>query len=128
MVDDRSSWYRLRLVTISGEESTVGPIEVAPQSVLAFSTLHAASDPGGDRPVSIRYRIGGRGTRARLEIFSVTGRLVRAFDQGFADPGEHLVSWDRRTDAGASVGRGTYFVRLATDHRSQAKKLVLVHR
>jgi hypothetical protein len=64
----------------------------------------------------------------RLEIFTPTGNLLRVVHQGVASPGEHLSSWDRRSESGSPVARGVYLVRLATQDTRTARKLVLLHR
>jgi flagellar hook assembly protein FlgD len=48
---------------------------------------------------------------ARLDVYDLAGRHVRALREGFAGPGEQRVVWDGRDDAGRSVATGVYFVR-----------------
>jgi hypothetical protein len=58
-----------------------------------------------------------------LEIYDLSGRLVRSLLDDEVPPGYHSVIWDGRDDAGAEVGSGVYFARLAVrppDDRSGA--------
>jgi hypothetical protein len=47
-----------------------------------------------------------------LDVFDVSGRRVRAVARGAAAPGRFEHSWDLRSDSGAPVPGGIYFVRL----------------
>jgi hypothetical protein len=125
---DRAYWYRLRLVAHSGEESLAGPVEAPIPGAVPFVRLFAPTILGTDKGIPIRYQIAGRGTPVRLEVFTASGRLLRVLDRRFALPGEHLVSWDAASSGGNRAARGTYFVRLATDHGSATTKVVLLHR
>ena len=57
--------------------------------------------------------------RVSLDVFDVGGRRVRTllFDT-LRGPGERREIWDGRTDAGASVPSGIYWLRLETGGRS----------
>lgn len=124
----RSRWYRLRLAMRDGSVSTAGPVE-GHVSTLSYAFLAQPMDLHADGPVAIRYRIGGQTIApVRLEIFTPTGKLLRVLHQGVAGPGEHLLTWDRRSESGSPVARGVYCVRLATEGTQAARKLVLLHR
>lgn len=60
-----------------------------------------------------------------LEIFDVSGRRVRTLVNGspFA-PGEHVVAWDGRTDAGGRAPRGCYFARLAHGAAREVARII----
>jgi hypothetical protein len=47
-------------------------------------------------------------TSVRLQIFDVTGRLVRSLEDRTMSPGEHSVIWDGRDDRGQHTGAGIY--------------------
>jgi FlgD Ig-like domain/Matrixin len=49
----------------------------------------------------------------RLQIFDVSGRLVRTLANGPQNPGPYPVVWDGRDDSGRGVGSGNYFARLS---------------
>jgi hypothetical protein len=124
----RRYWYRLRLVQRDGSESIAGPVEGQPSLESPLVLLYPPVDASPDRPIAIRYRLGGQPTPVRVEIFTPTGRLLRVLDRRTAGPGEHLLSWDRRSENGAPAARGVYLVRLSTDRGQVARKLVLLHR
>ena len=53
-----------------------------------------------------------RGGPARLVIYDLAGRRVRALLDAGVDPGARSIVWDGRDDAGRSVASGVYFVEL----------------
>jgi hypothetical protein len=62
----------------------------------------------------------------RLDIFDVSGRLVRALDSGHKSAGTHQVSWNGRDDSGSRLANGVYYYRLSTPTGVAAKTLTLV--
>jgi hypothetical protein len=69
-----------------------------------------------------------RAGRARVEVYDVTGRLVRRLFDGDAASGATGVTWDGRDDRGARLSGGIYYARLATAERTSALKVVMLGR
>ncbi len=65
-----------------------------------------------------------RPTRLDLEIFDVSGRLVRSLVRQDVEAGEGEVVWDGRDHRSRTVGAGVYFVRLRADGRDQVSKAI----
>jgi flagellar hook assembly protein FlgD len=61
---------------------------------------------------------------ARLDVFDVSGRLVRKLGNGTFAAGSHVLEWDGRDGAGAPSAAGVYFVRLASGDRSVISRIV----
>jgi len=61
---------------------------------------------------------------ARVTIYSILGRTIRAFSA--AGPGPHCVTWDGRDDAGRPVATGVYLCRLEAPAHSKTIKIVLL--
>ncbi|MBX2820407.1 MAG: PKD domain-containing protein [Rhodothermaceae bacterium] len=59
----------------------------------------------------IRYELPAD-AQVSLNVFDVSGRRVRALEQGTKAPGLHEVSWDALDDGGNAVVSGLYFYRL----------------
>jgi hypothetical protein len=53
-------------------------------------------------------------TRARLEVFDLSGRRVALLADRDFTPGRYSQHWDGRGEAGGALGSGLYFVRLTT--------------
>jgi hypothetical protein len=61
-----------------------------------------------------------------LEVFDVSGRLVRTLVAAALPAGRHERVWDGRDDRGAPVGSGVYICRLRAGGRQQTGKLLLL--
>jgi len=74
---------------------------------------------------SIRFAIPASGARSySLDVYDVTGRLVRNLGAGAIDGGAHSVSWDGRDSAGRSVAAGVYLTRLNVEGEIETRKMV----
>lgn len=73
----------------------------------------------------ITYAIGQDQVAARLLVFDVTGRLVRALVDQTLDRGPHEVTWDGRDERDRPAPAGLYFVRLSAGGAVESRKLLL---
>jgi len=64
--------------------------------------------------------------RSSLNIYDVTGKLVRQFDNPAIRRSDYIV-WNGFDEKGKAVPSGIYFVELSTDKTSTIGKLILVH-
>jgi hypothetical protein len=65
--------------------------------------------------------------RIRLEIFDVSGRLVRRLADGRYSAGPHELTWDGRDTDGSRVPAGLYLCRLQDGDQTNVRRLELVH-
>jgi hypothetical protein len=65
-------------------------------------------------------------TRVRLEVFDVSGRLVRTLRTGIAEAGIHRVAWRGTDESGLRLGVGVYFVRLQTRDSMETRAVILL--
>jgi len=63
---------------------------------------------------------------ARLELFDLSGRLVRTLASGELEAGSHAYLWDGRNDAGQSAGAGLYFARATAGGQTLTQKVMLM--
>jgi flagellar hook assembly protein FlgD len=61
-----------------------------------------------------------------LEIYDVSGRLVRTLVNGHRKSGPYTERWDGKDDAGRSVATGVYFYRMEAGSFNQTKRMVLL--
>lgn len=76
--------------------------------------------------VDIAFSI-DRADDVRVDIYSVTGRLVRTLSEGHVEPGRHQLIWDARDSDHQKVGAGVYFCRIRASHQSDSER-ILIHR
>jgi len=62
----------------------------------------------------------------RLDMYDVSGALVRRLHRGPLTAGTYRFDWDLRARSGSAVAPGVYFVRLAGGRHELSRKLVVV--
>jgi hypothetical protein len=72
----------------------------------------------------ISYQL-GRVATARLEVFDISGRVVRVLQNGAQQPGRYTVAWDGRDGSSRQLAAGVYFVALEADGQRVNRKVVL---
>ncbi len=77
------------------------------------------------KSVQIRYYLPADAD-VRLTIYDAVGVAVRSLTVGSQESGEHVQVWDVRSDAGAQVPSGIYFVRLAASGETRSLPLVVL--
>jgi hypothetical protein len=87
--------------------------------------LRSAPNPFRPR-TTIRFVVPSGRHEARLDVFSVEGRLVRGLLKEPLEGGERAVEWDGRDDLGRDVAAGIYFARVAAGGGSSVIRLVRV--
>jgi len=61
-----------------------------------------------------------------IEVYNISGQLVREFDLGSKETGYHSVIWDGRSSSGMPVSSGIYFYRIQAGELSAQNKLLLL--
>ena len=64
-------------------------------------------------------------TRARVDVFDITGRRLRTISNGVLPSGVTTLRWDGRDDAGQRARPGIVFARLSTPGEVRSARLVL---
>ncbi len=143
--DDHSYMFRIQSVTRHGalsdfsdpsclfickEGDVMFRVSSTDVSPVEFSLSQNYPNPFNSR-TSIEYQvsdsgIGQDGTTVHLAIHNVLGQRVKVLVDEVQAPGEYLVNWDGRNDAGQEVASGRYFYRLNAGEFSASKKMILV--
>lgn len=84
---------------------------VAPEAPPAFAMRAPAPNPAV-RTTTLAWTQ-SRAGEARLDVFDVSGRLVRMLARGVQPAGEHALAWDLADAGGAPVRAGLYFARVS---------------
>ncbi len=100
------------------------PIPV--QEHLPKVTRLAGASPNPFNPnTMIRFELAAN-EHVHMEIYDVTGRVVRNLLDERRAPGYHAVLWDGRDNRGQRVSSGVYFLRMRGDSYRGVSKLVLL--
>jgi len=113
-------WEGLAVVTVG----PAGVTAVAPPVAQTDVALALAASP---IPFLDRARLTfalGAPLRVRLEVFDVSGRLIRRLGDGPFAAGAHSIEWDGRDAGGSPVSAGVYFARLAEGKRAVTTRIV----
>lgn len=71
----------------------------------------------------VAFAVPARGP-VEVQVYDVTGRLVRTLARDSFEAGDHRLRWDGRGDRGEETAAGVYFVKLRTEQGSSTQKLV----
>jgi hypothetical protein len=121
--------YKITAIDFSGNESGAASAatvtgDETPLVPAAFA-LHQ-NVPNPFNPVTrIRFDL-PRTARVRLNIYDVSGKLVRKLVDAEMEPGSKDILWDGRDGGGRSVASGIYFYRLTAGDFVQTRKMVLL--
>ncbi|MBN1825525.1 MAG: T9SS type A sorting domain-containing protein [Candidatus Eisenbacteria bacterium] len=127
-------WYREGAATVTGGRA----IRFVPKDAGAISTGVTGGAPSSAgfgiaacRPnpfnprTAISWSMEAAGPAA-LDVYDVSGRLVRTLFRGEAAEGTYESVWDGRTGTGAEAGSGIYFLRLRAGDRIDRARITLV--
>ncbi|MBC8277472.1 MAG: DUF362 domain-containing protein [FCB group bacterium] len=67
-----------------------------------------------------------RDADVRLEVFDISGCLVKRLVEGRYSPGIHSAVWDGNNSGGISAASGAYICRLTTGGKSISRRMVLI--
>lgn len=75
---------------------------------------------------TIAFEVPDGGAQVSLEIFDVSGRLVRTLVNGYEPSGTRTVTWDGTNDEGQPMASGIYFSRMTAPEFSETTKMLLL--
>jgi hypothetical protein len=84
----------------------------------------SAPNPFGDR-TAISFGLHASGSVA-LEVFDLSGRLVRTLNQGSLEKGYKHAIWDGRDNQGNRLAAGVYFLRMQADHQTLKRTITIL--
>ncbi len=119
VADDRDGLYILRndaVVSVDHAGTATGP--------QAFELLPAYPNPFNSS-TTLAFTLPDAG-RVSLSIHNVLGQTVRSWPAKRYTPGRHQVHWDGRSDQGADLSSGIYFVRIQAGELVALRKAVMV--
>jgi hypothetical protein len=115
-----SLWSSVGAFFISNTASRVASTTSEPGDYAVLSNYPNPFNPS----TTIRFDLPTEG-HVTLNIYDLTGRLVRVLAAGNEACGLHSVKWDGMNEAGALVAAGLYFCRLEYDNSSGEKQVLV---
>jgi hypothetical protein len=113
--------YRIAEISTEGRKTYYGPVSVAYKSNTPkiFSLIGAFPNPSRGI-ATIKYQL-PKESQVRLEIYNVSGQLVKILHEGSKPAGEHQIIWNASNQTA-----GVYFYRLKAGSYESTKKLFVV--
>jgi hypothetical protein len=94
--------------------------------VTGTTLLDPHPNPASTR-TTLRFEIRGDGERqVEVDVYDVSGRLVRRVARGRFPSGRHQADWDLRNEQGRAVSPGIYFARVRAGKEVRTHKVVVV--
>jgi hypothetical protein len=118
--DEWSVWehYKLHEVEVYGAIATG-----IPAAAVEKPCIHANYPNPFAPSTTISYSVPRPGM-VDLQIYDAQGRRVRTLVRGPNTEGVHAITWDGRTDSGAEVASGVYFLRLVSTGAFSSRAIV----
>jgi len=89
----------------------------------AFGLMGSFPNPFNPK-TRIEYSMDTAGM-ATVQVFDVSGRLMRTLHEGQLDAGTHFSEWNGMDDAGQPMASGLYLIRFSSNEKSDMTKVVL---
>jgi len=107
------------------QDGSMGPyLGIGSGSVQMDPLINISPSPAaGTVNISFTMKIAGF---ASLDVYDISGRLVKNLMSGEINQGTHMIIWDRSYPAGESSAPGMYFVRLGTSSGGITEKMILL--
>ena len=122
----RTYWYQLVSEDLSGQTHLYGPVSAAPLDALPQAFALSQNYPNPFNPETwIEYRL-PEAVRVSIDIYNVSGQLVRQLHDADLPAGAYRVRWDGRDGNGRAAASGVYFCRMKTPNFSHTVKMILL--
>jgi DNA-binding transcriptional regulator YhcF (GntR family) len=109
-----------------GVESPGNSKSQSSETVPAESHIIAGSYPNPFNPeTQIDYTL-SISEKVRIQIYNITGQLIRTFDQGYQQAGSYSLRWDGRNENRDPAASGIYLYRIEAGPYSLTNRMVLL--
>lgn len=107
-------------------EQPENPESTPSKTETAQSHITAQSYPNPFNPeADIAYAL-GVSENVRIQIYNVSGQLIRTFDMGHQTAGNHTLHWDGRNENGDVAASGVYLYRIQAGPYQVTNRMVLL--
>ncbi|MBI4550950.1 MAG: fibronectin type III domain-containing protein [Candidatus Latescibacteria bacterium] len=117
-------YYRLQAISIAGDITTFGPVEVKIAAPRTFALGQSYPNPFNAQ-TTIKYEL-PKTTPVKLVIYNILGQQVRTLVDAVQPAGYYTVQWNGRNASGRTVASGVYTYRMEAGTFVQTRKMLLV--
>lgn len=115
-----SDCYYIHKDSLAGINETEAPATPSPV------TLYQNYPNPSKKKTMIRFTISNN-TNISLNIYDISGRLVKTLANGIPGTGSYFVVWDGKNEEGKEVPGGVYLYTLRAGAYKETRKLLLIH-
>ena len=109
-----------------GIELPESPGGVSPAGIPETAPIRAQNYPNPANPeTQINYTL-GVSEDVKIQIYNISGQLVRTYDIGYQRRGSYSVRWDGHHQNGQPVASGVYFYRIQAGEHALTNRIVLL--
>jgi len=119
-------YYKIQELSLSGESSFFGPIEVMGVDVIPQTFNLEANYPNPFNPETTFWYDVPEESQVTIKVYSLLGREVTTLFDGYKPAGRFELKWDGRDELGERVSSGIYILRMQAGTFSKVRKMTLV--
>ncbi len=120
----KTYYYKLCDIDFMGRQMTHPPVTILVEAPKEYGLLQNFPNPFNPT-TTIQFKVKEAG-RATINIYNLTGQVVRTLIDKHYNAGKFEAVWDGKNDQGVSVPTGVYFYRLKINNFTKVKKMQLV--
>jgi flagellar hook assembly protein FlgD len=114
----------VRKLTFSGNVVGIKEGEIIGNAIKSFTLLQNYPNPFNPS-TTIEYQIPKAGN-VEINIYNITGQLIRTIESGFKNAGNYKVTWNSRNDFNQIVASGIYISNVKYNNSFLTKKIILL--
>lgn len=133
LTDNGTYYYWLQSRDLDGSSAYHGPVIVEFGGIdnpgtpdITERTALRAVYPNPFNPTAyIKYYL-AEAAGVTVNIYNSRGQLIRTFDDGIRQPGEHQLVWDGRDNRNVACSTGVYFFRMISGDQTYTRKALMI--
>jgi hypothetical protein len=120
-------YYRLAQILADGQTVYYGPVQAGLVSLSLAEDILLANTPNPfTQTTLISYQVGQAEKNVSLNVYNISGQLVKTLFEGRQAPGSYSIKWNGLNQSGAKAGNGVYICRLVLGNRTFVKRMTLL--
>jgi hypothetical protein len=122
-LDENSNWSEASAIGVMNSAAGTGASALDAEQAVKVDFLGPVTPNPFRGRATLRFGLAREGD-VKLELFDVSGRVIRTLANGRHSPGVHVLTWDGHDREGNVAPAGIYFLRLHTPTRTFRSRVV----